>query len=232
MAGHSNRIAEKEPDLWGVGLEPDFGIAQRALLVRTSDGNVLWDCIAALTPDGREQIAALGGIKAIAISHPHYYTALKEIADAFDAQVYLHAADRQHVTNPSPRIEFWEGERHDLFGGLTLIRAGGHFAGGTVLHWPHGAAGQGVLLSGDILQVIPDRNFVGIMYSYPNLIPLPVSEVERVGAAVEPLAFERIYGAWWGRVIPTGAKDVVRRSVARYRRASEARPDGVELPRP
>src|SRR5690606_30518632 len=116
------------------------------------------------------------------ISHPHYYTALKELAEAFDAEVYLHAADREHVTNPSSRIEFWEGERYELFGGLTLIRAGGHFAGGTVLHWPQGAAGGGVLLSGDILQVIPDRNFVGIMYSYPNLIPLPITEVARVGA--------------------------------------------------
>ena len=47
----------------------------------------------------------------------------------------------------------------------------GHFAGGTVLH-----AGD-ALLAGDIVQVIPDRGWVGFMYSYPNLIPLPEAGV-------------------------------------------------------
>lgn len=232
VAGHENSLSEKEPGLWGFGLDPSFAIGQRALLVRTPDGNLLWDCLAALTPEGTEQLEKLGGVRAIAISHPHYYTAVKEFAEAFDARVFLHAADRQHVTNPSERIEFWEGERLEPFGGLTLIRAGGHYAGGTVLHWPQGADGRGALLTGDILQVIPDRDFVAFMYSYPNLIPLPVAEVERIGAAVEPFDFDRIYGAWWGRVIPSGAKDVVRRSVERYRRAIAGRLDGVELPPP
>ena len=232
LASHENRVSEKERDLYGVGLEPDFGIAQRALLVRTPAGNLLWDCVAALTEQGAEELTALGGVSAIAISHPHYYTAVKEFAEAFEANVYLHAADRDHVTNPSERIEFWEGETLVPLPGLTLIRAGGHFAGGTVLHWPAGAEGRGALLSGDILQVIPDRAHVGIMYSYPNLIPLPVAEVERVGAAVEPFEFDRLYGAWWGRVIPTGAKDAVRRSVDRYRRAARGRLDGAALPPP
>lgn len=230
LSSHANRLSEVEPDLYGFGLEPDFGIAQRALLVRTPEGNLLWDCVAALTPEGAAELAALGGVRAIAVSHPHYYTAIKAFADDLKATVLLHAADREHVTDPSPRIEFWDGERVEPFGGLTLIRAGGHFAGGTVLHWPAGADGRGVLLSGDILQVIPDRTHVGIMYSYPNLIPLPQREVERVGAAVEPYEFDRIYGAWWGRVITSDAKGAVQRSVERYRRAAEARLDGVDLP--
>ena len=37
------------------------------------------------------------------------------------------------------------------------------------------------------------------MYSYPNLIPLPAAAVRGIAAALEPFAFERIYGAWWGR---------------------------------
>ena len=67
--------------------------------------------------------------------------------------------------------------------------------------------------------MIPDRTHVGFMWSYPNLVPLPDAEVQRIAAAVEPFAFEAIYGAWWGRLIPSDAKDVVRRSAARYTRA-------------
>ena len=65
------------------------------------------------------------------------------------------------------------GETNDLGGGLTLIRCGGHYEGGQVLHW---ARRGGALLSGDIVQVIPDRRYVSFMYSYPNLIPLAALE--------------------------------------------------------
>ena len=38
---------------------------------------------------------------------------------------------------PDPAIELLGGrDASDLGDGLTLIRCGGHFEGGTVLHWP------------------------------------------------------------------------------------------------
>ena len=120
-------------------------------------------------------IRGIGGISAIAISHPHYYSSMIEWSRAFDCPVFLHAADRQWVMRPDPAIEFWEGETKEIGQGLTLIRCGGHFEGGTVLHWPGGADGKGVILSGDILQVVEDRRWVSFMYSYPNLIPLPLA---------------------------------------------------------
>lgn len=209
-----------------------MAIGQRALLVRTGEGNVLWDCLPVLTDAGRERLDALGGVATIAVSHPHFYTGAALFAEALGARVLLHAADRRHVTHPSERIEFWEGERLPLPGGVTLIRAGGHFAGGTVLHWAAGAEGRGALLTADIIRVIPDRRYVAFLYSYPNQIPLPAREVERVGAAVEPFAFDRLYGGWPGAVVETGAKEAVRRSVERYRRALEGRLDGEELPWP
>jgi len=79
-----------------------------------------------------------------------------------------------------------------------------------------GAEGRGVLFSGDILQVVSDRNWVSFMWSYPNLIPLPAAEIERIRAVVESLDFDRIYGAWWDRVIETDAKAKVLRSADRY----------------
>src|SRR5207247_4625699 len=113
-----------------------------------------------------------------------------------DAPVHRHAADRVWVMRPHERIEHWDGERLELGEGLTLVRCGGHFEGGTVLHWAAGTA----LLSGDVVQVVQDRRWVSFMYSYPNLIPLPAAAIERVVAALEPFDFDRIYGAWWGRV--------------------------------
>jgi hypothetical protein len=88
-----------------------------------------------------------------------------------------------------------------------------------VLHWPDGGGGAGALLSGDIVQVIPDRTHVGFMYSYPNIIPLPEAAVQRIGDALEPYDFDVIYGAWWDRLVRRDAKEAVRRSVRRYGRA-------------
>ena len=212
---HRGDVRECEPGLVGIGCEPSFAIGQRALLVRTPQGNVLWDCISLLDDESGARVEELGGLAAIAISHPHYYSSMVEWARAFDAVVHLHAADREWVMRPDERIEFWDGERLELGDGLTLVRCGGHFEGGTVLHWAAGNA----LLSGDIVQVVQDRRWVSFMYSYPNLIPLPAAAIERIVAALEPFEFDRIYGAWWGRVVASDGKAVVRRSAERYLRA-------------
>jgi hypothetical protein len=63
------------------------------------------------------------------------------------------------------------------------------------------------------------RRTVSFMYSYPNLIPLDAASVQRIAAAVEPLEFETIYGAWWGRIVRGDAKRIVERSAERYVRA-------------
>jgi glyoxylase-like metal-dependent hydrolase (beta-lactamase superfamily II) len=219
QADHTNLIKPLEPGLTGIGTQPAFAIAQRALLLQTPAGNILWDCISLIDDPTIEAVNALGGISAIAISHPHYYSSMIEWSRAFDAPVYLHADDRQWVMRPDPAIVFWGGETYSLLDGLTLIRCAGHFPGGTVLHWPQGAGREGVLLSGDILTVVPDRRYVSFMYSYPNLIPLPADAVRRIVAAVESYSFDRIYGAWWERVVQKDGKAAVRRSAERYIRA-------------
>ena len=214
-----NLIKPQEANLTGIGSDPRFAIGQRALLVQTTQGNLLWDCITLIDDATLAAVQALGGIAAIAISHPHYYSCMVEWSHAFDAPIYLHAADREHVMRPDDSIVFWEGETLSLLDELTLIRCGGHFEGGTVAHWPQGAAGKGALLTGDILQVVQDRRYVSFMRSYPNLIPLPAAAVQRVVGAVEPFAYDRIYGAWWDTIIPTNAKAGVRYSAERYVRA-------------
>jgi len=206
-----------ESELTGVGTEPPFAIGQRALLLRRPAGNILWDCLSLIDDGAVRTIEAAGGIAMIAISHPHYYSSMVEWSRAFgNIPVYLHAADRRWVMRPDPAVIFWEGERLSLGEDATLLRCGGHFAGGTVLHWAGGCGGRGVLLTGDILQVVFDRRYLSFMYSYPNLIPLPASAVRKIAQSIEPFAYEQIYGAWWDRNIPRGAKAAVARSVERY----------------
>ena len=210
-----------EPGLTALLTKPSFGIGQRAFLIESPGGNVLWDCIALIDDETERFIRERGGLHAIVISHPHYYTTMVEWMDRFDVPVYLHAFDRQWVMRPDPRLKFWEGETKALHDNLTLIRGGGHFPGGSMLHWPAGAECKGALLSGDIIQVVPDRRWVSFMYSYPNLVPLSAREVRRLAGTVEPFEFDRVYGAFHPMQVAQDGKDAVRRSAERYIRHLE-----------
>ena len=217
---HHNVVKSLEPGLTGIGTEPKFAIGQRALLVQTSKGNVLWDCVSLIDDATIEAIRALGGISSLAMSHPHLFGSMVEWSHALgNAPIHLHADHRQWVQRPDPVIEFWEGEIRELDEGLTLHRCGGHFKGSSVLLWPDGAKGLGVLLSGDTMYVAPDRRHVSFMYSYPNFIPLAASTVDRIVETVKPLRFDRIYGHFFGLVIETDAKGAVQRSAERYKKA-------------
>src|SRR6202044_2688621 len=184
---HAVVVREEEPELFGVGMEPTFAIGQRALLVRTTHGNVLWDCTSLLDDAARARITELGGISAICMSHPHFYAANVEFADAFGARILIPRADQQWVQRPSPRIELFDDEAEPV-PGLTLARIGGHFDGAAVLHWPGGS-------------VVPDRDWVSFMWSYPNLIPLDERTVLDIARRAERFTFDRVYGGWWGRVV-------------------------------
>ena len=226
-ASHQNIVKLEELGLYSIGIEPSFAIGQRAFLITHPAGNVLWDCIPLLDEKLVEMIERIGGLSAIAISHPHYYSSMVEWSRAFGGvPIYLHAADRHWVMRPDNSVVFWDGEIRELLEGVTLIRCGGHFDGGTVLHWASGAAGKGALLTGDNLQVVQDRRHVSFMYSYPNFIPLSAPAIQKIVKAVEPFPYERVYGAFWDLVIETDGKAAVQRSAERYLRAIGASSPG------
>ncbi len=219
---HKNALSEDEPGLIGITTEPQFAIGQRARLILSPGGNVLWECISLLDDATVQAVRELGGISAIAISHPHFYSSVVEWSKAFDnAPIYLHEDDRRWAMRPHPNIVFWSGEHRDLGNGLTLARCGGHFPGSSVLHWAGGVEGKGVLLTGDTIYVVQDRRWVSFMYSYPNLIPLNAGEVRHIANAVEPFQYDRLYSSWKEKVVMPDAKNAVRRSVERYLRATE-----------
>ncbi len=216
METHRNAWRHHEPGLLSVQTMPAFAINQRAFLLLTPAGNVLWDCIALLDTATEALVHGLGGLSAIAISHPHYYTTMQDWAAAFGAPVHLHAADRDWVMRPDPSLRFWKSETLEVLPGVTLIRAGGHFPGGTVLHWAGTTDGAGALLAGDIVQVTPGARRVSFMWSYPNMLPLPAHEVRRIAERLAPWTYERIYGAFTGQEVPGGGPAIVARSAARY----------------
>jgi len=212
---HAVLLREEEPGLVGIGVEPAVAIGQRALLVRTPGGNVLWDAVPLLDDAARERITELGGITAICLSHPHFYAAHVEFAEAFDATVHLPRADLAWVRRPSSRIVPFDDVVEPV-PGVTLARIGGHFDGAAVLHWPAGADGAGALLTGDTVTVAQDRDWVSFMWSFPNLIPLDAATVLDIATRVERFRFDRVYGGWWGRVVVTDGAAAVRRSADRY----------------
>ena len=135
--------------LTGIGIDPSFSIGQRALLVRTSEGNILYDCVSYLDDEAEQAIEALGGIQAICLSHPHFYDSMVTWSHAFgNATIYVPEADRQYVMRPDPVIRYWDGAPLELFSGVTLIQCGGHFPGSAVLHWADGAEGKGSVAGG------------------------------------------------------------------------------------
>jgi glyoxylase-like metal-dependent hydrolase (beta-lactamase superfamily II) len=208
---HINAFRKVAPGLFGVGTMPRFAIGQRALLVITPAGNVLWDCISLLDDATIEIVRALGGLKAVAISHPHFYTAMAKWGRMFNCPVLVHSADQQWVVEPDPGIEFWTDETKDILPGVTLHRLGGHFPGSTILH----LADRRTLLTGDTMLVTWDCRHVSFMWSYPNYIPLPTAEVARIGKRLEALDFDVIHSAFWELGdIERDARAVVERSVA------------------
>ena len=215
-SAHRNAWRSHEPGLLSLQPVPAFAINQRAFLVATPASTLLWDCVALLDRATEAIVRALGGLAGIAISHPHYYTVMQDWAAAFGCPVHLHAADREWVVRPDAAIRFWEGEALDLLPGLSLLRLGGHFAGGTVAHWTGTADGKGVLLAGDVVQVTPAARRVSFQWSYPNMMPLPAATVRRIAGRLEAVAYERVYGAFLGQEIESGAGEVVARSAARY----------------
>ena len=147
---------------------------------------MLWDCISFLDDTTITIIKALGGLAGIACSHPHFLarwwngatpsTSCRSICMRWTAS---------SCTRLDPVLTFWEGDRLELAEGVNLIRCGGHFPGSAVLHWAQGAGGQGALLTGDTLQVRPDKGLT-FMHSYPNLIPLDAVTVRQIADALAP----------------------------------------------
>lgn len=214
-AGHHCVVRELEAGLTGIGVEPAFAIGQRALLVRTPGGNLLWDPPGFVDERAIRAVRRAGGLSAVSASHPHFYGAIRQWGSAFDAPMLIAEADIGWLHRPDGAVQTWSGTV-DVLPGLTLIQCGGHFPGSAVVHWADGAAGAGALLTGDTLFVTPGADRVTFLWSAPNRLPLWEAAVRQVADAVRPYRFDRIYGGWWTPVVDADAARIVQRSAERY----------------
>ncbi|WP_225725683.1 MULTISPECIES: MBL fold metallo-hydrolase [unclassified Nocardia] len=212
---HRVEVRELEPDLFGLTTAPNIGIGQQALLVRTSEGNLLWDPTAYVDGEAVRRVRELGDVTAIVASHPHMYGVQVAWSHALGGVPVLVAApDMEWVARPDPVIRPWSGQV-DLLPGVILRQVGGHFPGSAVVHWSAGAGGRGVLFSADTIKANPDRVTVSFLRSYPNRIPLSGAVVDRITKSVEEFEFDRLYDNF-GMTIDTDARAAVRRSADRH----------------
>ena len=221
-SGHRTTWSEVEPGLFELTVTPAVGIGHRGLLVTTPRGGVLWDPPGYLDEEAVAFVAERGGLLGITRSHPHLCGVMAEWSAAFPgadgagAPMWVPRRDAAWVLRPSPAVRWWD-DAAEPAEGVRLVRTGGHFAGSAVLHVAGAAGGRGALLVGDTLMVLPGHRRVSFMRSYPMLLPMPERHLDRLLAALEPLAYDRLHGGWSGVAVDGGAKSVVADSAALYR---------------
>ncbi|RAL60463.1 hypothetical protein DID88_000238 [Monilinia fructigena] len=220
------RIFDNDERFWSMWTEPKFAIGQRAILIKTSFGNVLWDCLTFLDDETVDWIHGLGGLAAIVISHPHYYTTHLDWSEIFDCPVYLSWEDKSWL-NRLDRMgkarTFIEGKEEELEirgqkTGVKILKLGGHFPGSLV------CLAHGRLLIADTLVTTPSAlgdwskgpgggenarpdgmNSYAFMWSIPNMIPLNVDEVLGMWEVLKPHNFSSTHGAFMNTDVVDGS---------------------------
>ncbi|KAH1399262.1 hypothetical protein KXV53_005286 [Aspergillus fumigatus] len=208
----------ENPNLISIQTAPKFAIGQRAFLCLDGSGfgNILWDCITYLDDETIRHINSLGGIRAIVISHPHYFSTSIQWADAFNCDLYISAEDEEWVANRGDGhgLKLWKGKRLFLpsqaldsaqSSDFVAIKTGGHFPGSSVLWWKSAKK----LLIADTIMIVPSGLYrvdrppgtvsYSFMWSYPNYIPLPPDDVHGIWKAIEDIDFEDTHGAFTGQ---------------------------------
>ena len=226
-AGHENKRKPLDGDdrFWSIWTEPKVAIGQRAVLIKTPHGNVLWDCITYLDGQTTEWINSLGGLAAIVISHPHYYSTHLEWAETFDCPVYLSWEDKQWLNRMDPLGKartFIEGTEEEIEvrgekTGVKALKLGGHFPGSLCV------LAYGRLLVADTLVTIPaglgdwskgpagsedarpeGMNTYSFMWSIPNMVPLSAEEIAGMWKVLKNYEFSSTHGAFVGTEVRDG----------------------------
>lgn len=209
-SGTTSRLTSVAPGLYRIVVTPKVGIGQRSLIVTTPGGNLLWDPSGFISAPTLDAVRELGGLSAIALSHPHMSGAAVSWAREFDVPLYYCGADEHWIRRPDSRYRLWSGAA-DLFGGIRLVQCGGHFAGSSVAYVP--GIGGGALLTGDT--IFPGPGTVSAMRSYPNKIPLPERSIRAILRALADYDYDRLYGSF-DNDIDSDASAIVKRSLGRY----------------
>ena len=114
------------------------------------------------------QINSLGGLAAMVISHPHYYTTYADWSRTFSCPVYIAQADSQwleRTDTPGLNLQLFNEQHKEIVPGVTAIICGGHFDGSIVLHW------ERTLFIADTILTVPVCAFHSIYSSSKTPFP-------------------------------------------------------------
>ncbi|SAM65050.1 uncharacterized protein UBRO_20111 [Ustilago bromivora] len=227
---------------------PPVAIGQTAILLLTRYGAVIWDCCGFVSVELVEQVCKLsptGKVAAIFISHPHFFGTSLTWAKMLNCNVFISRLDRQWYqrgldsTHPHPGlaarkqyiIEIQEDRSiPPQIPSVTLIRCGSHFPGSKALHWDRDAESQlcpdakgAAVFCADTFMVMPDCKRFTFAYSFPNNIPLPPHDVEKIWMQMRPFQWSATFGGWSSRQILSDSRSTLLRS-ARYYIKMEGHP--------
>jgi glyoxylase-like metal-dependent hydrolase (beta-lactamase superfamily II) len=214
---HIVKISQLNERLHYLTVKPGFAIGQRTFLLLSQGGNILWDCIPLLNEATKAFIRKHGGLKAIAFSHPHFYSNMNEWAAEFDCPVYIHENDKSWIFNHGRNVQLWSGNEKALWDDVKLVHVGGHFPGSCMLHISGLSAG-GAMLCGDSLYISRSLRHTAVMFSYPNSIPLLKEDFAAFYEKCSKLKFDTLYGATFeGQELEGNAREIFTNSMNRYK---------------
>jgi glyoxylase-like metal-dependent hydrolase (beta-lactamase superfamily II) len=212
---YTNTISKIYDNLFEIRTTPKFAIGQRAFLILTPGGNILWDCLALIDQATIDFIRSKGGLKAIVFSHPHYFTTMNVWAAEFDCPVIIHQYDEEWVFNRGNNITLWTGVEKQLWDGISIINIGGHFPGSSILRVPFFSP-EGAIFCGDTFQIGTSKKHISVMYSYPNYIPVSLAEIKRIRKQVAQIKFDTLFGAFDNQQILLTGKELLQSSLKKY----------------
>ncbi len=169
---------------------PALGIGPSGHLFSLPGGNLLFENPAWYSEAALAEIAARGGVRWLAASHPHAYGGLWQVQERFQPETVAIQREDLPWTNAfqtnHPYDEFLE-----LAPGVELRHTGGHFDGHAVLHWRD----RRTLFAGDMVKFHLSENPPGISThkGFNRRIPLSHAEIRRYRKVVESLDFDETY---------------------------------------
>ena len=198
------------PNIIAIRIEPPtLGIGQRAFLIITPHGNIIWDLVCYLDNKAVSKINEYGGVICIIISHPHFYTTWVDWAETFSCLVFLAGLDKSWLNRQSDRVNFLDGST-EIMSGVNALVCGGHFPGSMCLHIKDGVLGDdgGHLFHADTIHTVPNAHSPGagaimklqgqtsftFMWSIPNMIPLAPMDILGIWKALKRYRFRATYG--------------------------------------
>ncbi|KAM0719919.1 hypothetical protein Q7P37_004054 [Cladosporium fusiforme] len=207
------------PNIWFFQTEPHFAIGERAILIQTPTGNILWDLIPLLDQETVERINSFGGLEAIVISHPHYYSTWADWSRTFSCPVYVGKPDEkwlERTNSPGASIKFLSDIYTSILpgSGITAILAGGHFPGSLLLHWDDNLfVADTILPSPSATNPVPGKPGVisfTFFWSIPNRIPLRPDDVLMIWNLLKRFEFRNAFGAFRGMDVRTMENEMTR----------------------